>query len=472
MTKSKIFNLTAWYGVSIVLIRAINFLLLPVYSNIFSAEEFGMYALILTLYSFAAAAYQFGLQNSLTKYFIDANSDEEKKKVFSTVFNFACLLSLVLTAGGLYFADSFSSFLLNTADHGDLIILVFVILPIETLGYFALHLSKVLENSKFVVFASAVAAVINFAGNILFVVEMQIGIAGIFFAQLFSALVLFVIAFTKIFRWYKFVFDRGLMRELSAFATPIFAGGLFAVLIDYADRILIDRLLDRASVGLYSLSYRIAFVMNVFVIAFRTAWTPRSLNEFNNGNYEVHFGKVFEKLLALGSVIFVSISVLAPHAFGVRIFGKYLLTPEYAGGAVIIPFILAAYFFSGLSSFYSVYPFASGKSFHFFIVEVVGLSVNIGLNFVFIPVWGIAGAAAATLFSFAAGSFYLFLISRTKVIVKYSIANILLIVFVTSAVYLAGNLIDSLILHIFIIAAISGLFLVKFKSGLLPENLS
>ena len=88
---------TAWYTVGNLFVRSVSFLLLPLYSNLISTEEFGNYALVMSLYAVIAVFYQSGLQSALSKYYLEEDNESKRKEIFSTIINSVGIIGLILT---------------------------------------------------------------------------------------------------------------------------------------------------------------------------------------------------------------------------------------------------------------------------------------------------------------------------------------------------------------------------------------
>jgi O-antigen/teichoic acid export membrane protein len=152
----------------------------------------------------------------------------------------------------------------------------------ETIVFFILHLFKTKEEALRAVIYTSAGALMNIVLNIHFVYNLGQGIEGIIKAQLFSSLVTLVILIPYFNSNYKFnlnqFFNTTYFKPLLLFTLPVFLSGLFASLVDVVDRFIINSMLGEEQTGIYSFAYRIALLMNIFVISFRTAFTPYSIN--------------------------------------------------------------------------------------------------------------------------------------------------------------------------------------------------
>lgn len=429
---------TIWYSAGNLFSRFIGFILLPFYSHLIPKEAFARYALIMSAYAVLAAVYQGGIFSGFTKYFVEASDINARKKIFSSVFLVilisAAAFSLIITL----FAAEIADLVTSSVYDNDLIIIAAWMLFFDTLYMTILHLLKTLELPGKVIIVTTFSAVINVLLNLYFVYIIHIGINGILLAQLISGGFALTILLPVIKEYYSGRFDKETIKSILYFSIPLLIAGILSTLVDVADRFILDALMDKEAVGIYSFSYRIAIVMNIFIISYRTAWTPLSIRLYNNNqNFSTYSGKSLNKLIGILFFIFIVVSLLVDDLFHLKIAGITFFSQEYEPGLVIIPFILAGYAFSGIISFYSVYPYVSGKSIHFLVTDAISFGVNIILNLLLIPVWGITGAAVATAISFLAGAIYLRIISD-DIKIKYEYRDMSLIMFAGILFFGAG----------------------------------
>ncbi len=431
---------TIWYSFGNFVVRSMSFILLPLYSHMISTNDFGIYSLLMSFYAIAAVLFQSGMQNALMKYYLEADDIDQKKKIFSSIVNSICSLGVLFTVTGILFSKEISQFVLGAPQYSKLTALLFISLFIDTLGYFGLHLLKTQIKAKKVVSYSLASAITNLILNIVFVYSLKMGVEGIFLAQIISSLFLIIFLIKDIFTDYKFTIDFDFIKKATIFSLPIIIGGVLSSAVDVCDRFFLNFFTDKNTVGIYSLSYRIAIVMNVFVISFRTAWIPHALNLYKTSNSALIFGKTYLKLLSIVFLILITVTLFAPFLFNIKLFNVFLLDKNYEPGLIILPYILLGYLINGIIAFYSLYPFISNKSYHFLISDGLAFLVNIALNLILIPALGMLGAAIATTAAFFIGALYLYFVSVNNITIIYPVKEILQLIFITAIVFVLGML--------------------------------
>lgn len=459
LQKSGLFKATVWYSAGNLLVRLVNFILLPLYSNLISVEQFGIYSLLMSIYAIAAVFYQLGMTSSFTNFYLKELDENKRKIVFSSIINAILLLGVGLTVIIIALSQFLSQKILGSKDYYLLVDFIFIALFIDTVSAFILQLFKTLEQSKRVVMYMLVSAVLSFVLNILLVYQLKKGIYGIIIAQLVTSAAMFILLLIPIRKIYSPSIDNKIMKAVILFSLPLFISGLFASGVDVGDRFILDFFLGKKQVGEYSFAYRIAMITNIFVISFRTAWTPHALNRYHQGNYKDSFGKIFLKLLSAGILLLLVVSFFAEDLFKIQINNNYLFNPQYKGGLIILPYVILGYIFSSIAAFYSIYPFVSGKSYHFLVSDGLGLIANVVCNVILIPKLGMLGAGISTCVSFMIISFYLFVISKNKIEVDYQKKENLIIVLSGISGVVLGLLVNDFVVQLVLVA----LFLITAK---------
>ncbi|HKB86584.1 MAG TPA: oligosaccharide flippase family protein, partial [Ignavibacteriaceae bacterium] len=191
--KSSLSRATAWYTIGNLFVRSVSFLLLPLYSNLISTEEFGRYSLVMSLYAIIAVFYQSGLQSALSKYYLEEENESRRKEIFSTIINAAGLIGITLSIIIFILSGWIALEATGTAGYSGLIRIIFASLFFETITFITLHLLRTKELARKVVVYSSFSAVVNLIFNIYLVYFLKLGIFGIIWAQLVTSVSLFFI---------------------------------------------------------------------------------------------------------------------------------------------------------------------------------------------------------------------------------------------------------------------------------------
>ena len=126
--------------------------------------------------------------------------------------------------------------------------------------------------------------------NIYFLVYANIGIIGIFYSQLIANVFITIICLPMLLKSFHYAFDFSLIKEMLSYSFPLIFGAISVQLLAIGDRFIIKYLLDYSQVGIYSLGYKIAGVLNVFIVqAFGLAFLPIAYKMLNSADSEIFF---------------------------------------------------------------------------------------------------------------------------------------------------------------------------------------
>jgi O-antigen/teichoic acid export membrane protein len=442
------------YSAANIFLKAANFLLLPIISHFIMPREYGYYSLFLTGYLILLTIIQGGLYSTLTKFYLDAGNEQLRKKTFSFLLTAACLIGLLMSFIIYVSAPGVSLAITGTYDYISTIRLFAALLILEACVDLILQLQKTKEEVGKVILYTFLNASVNLVLSFIFIINCRFGIYGLVLAQVIAHFVTMVLvtAYTgKNFTFWNLQID---IAVIVKFSVPLMLAGIFTTCTDLADRFILDHFYDSQKVGIYSFSYKIANVMYIYVIAFRTAWVPHAIKKFGAEGYSEHFGRVFTKYLFMALSIFLSVSLLIPALFDVRLNNSiYLFNPAYRSGITILPFILLGYLSNGIVSFNSIFPYTKGKSTYFLFNDAIAFVLNISLNFILIPLWGMNGAALATLISYIIPAFYMYSLSRDVIIVRYEKASVVIFACAALLMYAAGVLVGNVYLDVVLLLA-------------------
>jgi O-antigen/teichoic acid export membrane protein len=428
MNKTSLSSSVVWYSIGNIFVRSVGFFLLPLYSNLISTSDFGNYSLLMSVYAIALVVYQLGMFSAMNKYYIEESSEAKRRLIFSSILNSIIIAGTILTILLSLSSALLSDLIFSSTNFATLLVLLFISILFDTINAYNLFLLKTKELAKKAVAYMALGAVINLFLNILLVYYLRLSIQGIIYAQLISVFLLCLALLNLIKENYLFKIDKVIIRKVVRFSLPILFASLFIAGSNVVDRFILNIYAGRSQVGLYSFSYRIAFVMNIFIVSFYAAWNPHSLKLYYQKNYEISFGKTLNKLVASSCLLLLLVSIFIRFMFEIHISGFTLFNPEYITGIIIIPIVMTGYILYGISLFYTVYPTVSNKSYHILIANLIAFALNLGLNLLFIPRFGMLGAACSTMIGFLLSAFYLFYVSRKAIEIKYQTKELLIII--------------------------------------------
>ncbi|AFN73536.1 polysaccharide biosynthesis protein [Melioribacter roseus P3M-2] len=429
---------TVIYGISTIVGRFLNFLLVPFYTNVFEPRDVGIYSNIYAYIAFLNVVFIYGMDAAFMKY-NSAAADKDKKLTYSTAYLFLTITSLILSAL-LYLGKDGMIRLMeipNTYEHlYNYLIFIILFDTLAIVPFANLRLQR--KSLKFTLIKLGNIS-LNILLNLVLVLKLKMDIEAIFIANLAASAFSFIVLLPDIYKNFEFRIDGGYLKLMLKFAIPYLPASMAATLVQVVDRPIVLALTDEKTLGIYQASYKLGIFMMLIVQMFQFAWQPFLLINSKEENAKEIFSKVLTLFLIAASLMWIVLSLFIEDIATIRFWGGVsLIGYKYWSGLAIVPIILLAYIFHGMYVNFQAGLYIEEKTKYFPIVTGSGALVNIVSNFLLIPFWGIMGAALATLFSYITMALALFYFSQKVYRIKYEygkIARLMSLIFSATVAY-------------------------------------
>ena len=439
-----LFRNSVIYGISHMLSRFINFLLLPLYTHVLPPDEYGVVGIIFTYIAILFVLYTYGLSSAFFRFFMDKGEADEKYRVCSTTFFTLLGTSLLFSSILIFFAEPVSD-ILFTGEVRDIgLALTFmirmagIILFFDSLGLLGYLI--ILSNQKPGLFAllKFIFVSVNVGGNIVFVVILKRGIEGIFFANVIASGVSLLTVLPVIIPYLRLRFSSQLLRELLSFGLPYIVVNASVVVMDTIDRPMLERLASIDQAGLYNAGVKLGMFMAIFVSAFRFAWMPFFMSHIQKENARLTFSKVMTYLMTVCLTVFLLLSFYIDQIARFRFMGYSLMGSEFWVSTIVVPPVLLAYVFYAAYLCFIIGIYIKKKTIYLSYITAGGMAGNILLNFLLIPWIGMMGAAWARLGAYVIMAVSIYFVSNRLYAIHYEWMRLVKLGLVTAALYAAG----------------------------------
>ncbi|OWP64972.1 polysaccharide biosynthesis protein [Hymenobacter amundsenii] len=416
----KLASQTAIYGVSSIVGRVVNFMLVPVYTGRFAAAQYGIVTGLFAYVSFLNVVFTFGME---TTYFRFANRPgTDRRELYDRVLTLLLLSSVVLTLLLMLLArplmellglppgkERYAFWIAGILGLDALAALPFARLRLENKArkFAAIRLANIALNVGlnlfFIVFCPDVLAGEYLAGLaplVRAVYDPTLGVGYVFLANL-AASAFTLLLLGRELTDFRFRLNLEPLRPLLKYAYPIMLMGLAGMVNETLDRILLPRWLPKgfypgqsslAAVGIYGACYKLSILMSLVIQAFKYAAEPFFFAQSTDQNSPRTFALVLKWFTLCCAMLFVGVSVNLDLVARV-----FLHRPEYLQGLAVVPVLLLANLFLGVYWNLSVWFKLTDKTYYGTYLGFAGAVLTIALNFLLIPVLGYMGSALATL---------------------------------------------------------------------------
>lgn len=429
----------AIYGLSSIVGRFLNFLLVPFYTNVLLPSEYGIIANLYAYIAFATIIYGYGMDAAFMRFWASMEIGD-KKQNFSTPLISLVVTSLVLSLMLSWYSPAVAGWIGMAGEHTILVRYTAWILFFDTLAH--IPFSYLRMENKAGTFATIRIANIVFTIllNILLILGFHMKAEGVVLANLIASVITFLIHLRSIISHFTLSFSRPLYRELLKFGIPYVPAGLAGIAMQVIDRPILKALTNDATVGIYQASYRLGIFMMLVVGMFDYAWRPFFLKHADEPDAKQLFARVFTYFLLVAAFVFVVLTLFVEDLIRVKIGTIYFIHPDYWAGVVIVPTILLAYVFNGAYANFVVGVYLKKKTLALPYVFGAGALVNVSANYLLIPILGIMGAAYATLLSYAVLAVGMYFASQRLFRIEYEWLKVITVLAVVTLVVSLFNL--------------------------------
>ena len=453
---------TAIYGISSIVGRFLNYLLVPIYAASMSAAS-GGYGVVTEVYAWTAllmVILTYGMETSFFR-FVNKES-EEPKKVYSTVLTMVGSTSLIFAVLGMIFLQPIAS-MMGYAEHPWYIGMMMLVIAMD--AFQCLPFAYLRYQKKPLAFAGLKMffIVLNITLNLIYYVGM--GGSDVFYAFFFnlictSTVMLLLIPQLK----FGGGFDVSLAKRMLKYGYPILILGIAGILNQVADKIIFRHVYPgedaQVQLGIYGAASKIAMIMAMLTQAFRYAYEPFVFAKSKDKDSKVMYANAMKYF-----IIFTLLAFLAV-VFYIDIL-KYILAPDYWSGLKVVPIVMMAEIFMGvyfnLSFWYKLIDETKWGAYFSF----AGCTVLIAINVFFVPIYGYMACAWAGFAGYAVAMLLSYFVGQTKYPIQYDLKAIGKYVFLAGVLYAISECLP--LENVWILLAIRTCFMLVFV-GYIVKN--
>lgn len=453
---------TAIYGMSSIIGRFLNYLLVPLYVGVMSAES-GEYGIVTNVYAIIAlllVILTYGMETGFFRYVNKGN--EDPMRVYSTILIAVGSTSTIFLLFSLLFLTPISNFL-GYGEHPSYLAMMLTVVAFDAfqcipfaylrykrrpMKFAAIKIYFVAVNILLNLFFLLACPVLKVNHPTLFGWFDSANLAKYVFVANLLATSTQMLFFIPELKGFSYRFDWPLFKKIANYSLPILVLGIAGVLNQTVDKIIFPFLFEdsgvaRVELGIYGAASKIAMIMAMFTQAFRYAYEP------------FVFGKSREKdnrkMYASAMKFFIIFTILAYLAvmFYLDLL-KYILQPDYWKGLKVVPIVMGAEIFMGiyfnLSFWYKLIDQTKWGAYF----SLIGCVVIISLNLIFVPYFSYMASAWAGFIGYALVTLLSYFIGQKKFPINYPLKSIFKYIVLGAVIAFLGFAvtIDSLVLRL------------------------
>lgn len=438
---------TAIYGLSSIVGRFLNYLLVPLYTTKMSVES-GNYGVVTNVYAWTAIILVFLTFGFETTFFRFASKENANtSKVFSMSMQVIGVLCALFLAAVFLFLPTISN-TLGYSRNPEFIGMMAVVVALDALQSIPFGLLRL--KNKALKFASLKLLFIgmNIAMNIFaFVLLPKLATEYpstlghlydsnnqafyVFFINLLctSFITLFLLPELKLFR---FTGDRKLLRDMLKYSWPLLLLGIAGILNLNADKIIYTYLVPGqqgiTDLSIYGACVKVAAIMVMLMQAFRYAYEPFVFGNSSGKNSKTLYAGAMKYFIIVAMIAFLVVM------FYMDIF-RYLVGKDYWEGLKVVPIIMAAEIFMGIYFNLSFWYKLNDETYWGAIFSFVGCAILFAVNIIFVPKYGYIACAWGSLSGYLAAMMLSYFIGQKRNPIDYDLKNALKYTVLFAVVY-------------------------------------
>ena len=384
---------TAIYSFGVILGRAVSFLMLPVYTRFLTPADYGLVQLLELTVEVAAIFFTAGTTAGLQRFYFKAPSADDRRRLVSTAFFTVLALASACAITLMTLSPAIWRHALKGAGQPWFIRLAAINFMLSFLLNFPMSFAQTTQRPVIFLWTSVVKLVMQLSLNILFIVVLRLGVAGLLWSTFTTNLVLGSGMTTWLLRQTGFKFDLSILRELRRFGTPYQFTWAGSFILTFGDRFFLQAARGATAVGLYSLAYQFGFLlMQLGSTPFLSAWNPHrhELAKLPRAERDRHYDTGF---LYFNVLLITMATALAVF---IRPVMRTMTTPAFHTAAHIVPIIVLAYTVEAWSESFRFGIDISERTVLVTKATWATVVVVVLLYSTLIPLFGPMGAAAAT----------------------------------------------------------------------------
>ncbi|MBP9196740.1 MAG: oligosaccharide flippase family protein [Saprospiraceae bacterium] len=381
------------YGLTTMMVRLINFILIPVYARVLSQKEYGTMDLVATITYVTGVFLFLELYQAVARFYAEAEENQRQQIVSTGLLYYVLALLPLLLIIGLV-KNQLALWLFSDLAFRHILWMAFAAsMALALFNYLQTIQRYALESTAFSI-ANIICVLSTVLASIWLVVYKAYGLEGVFIGQIVGALAGLVYATKSNFKSLISKPDFGLLKKMLFFSAPLTVAAVVLYLMNYIDRWLIKDILGLDAVGIYAVMFRIAAVPMLAMNIVSNSLLPHIYREFKEPGRVRELGKLY-LLIWVGGCWMVAVMGL----FGNEVI-EIMAGSQYSQHAYLFPIVLISGFLLHFSYLF-VGLYLGNKTYFSALFYALGLALIFCLNSWLLPIWGIAGAAISSIITTA-----------------------------------------------------------------------
>jgi O-antigen/teichoic acid export membrane protein len=388
----RLISRSAVYSVGNILLKAIGFFLLPIYTRLLTPSDYGILAVTSLVATILATVSPLSLHGFVSPLYFSTTDEHARRRGLGTLF----VAVLVIGGAITLLADQLGGFLVPLIFR-DVPYQPYIRLAIWTTyfvswGLIPLTLAQTQEQSRKYILFTLSSSFVQIGLALWFVVYLRQGVYGMLVAYLVAAIIM-VIPYTGLaLRNLTLAFELDVLKSGLIFSLPLLPHALSSWILDISDRLILQWYVPLDQLGLYSMAYTYGTLIVLVATAMNFAWSPFlfRIDASEGGAASRRFGQFGTYFALILCLVALFLGLAAQPVI------TLITSPAYHAAGQIAPWIVAGQLLATLYFYPVNFLFLRRKTLEIPKLTAIAAIINVGLNLWLIPLFGVIAAAWTT----------------------------------------------------------------------------
>lgn len=389
--ESKFFKNSLLYTVGSMMTPMIGLIMLPIFTNYLTPAEYGIMTTVQTLVGMLQLFLLLALNGAVTRFFYDFLDQPEKQKEYlGSIYIFVLIFSTIIATILMFFSNSIGSLLFRNIPINPFYFYLIGLSWVTALSSLPMALFRAQEKAGLFVVINLVKALFVMAITVYLIIGRGLGAESVLISQLLITFIVVLLTFGIQLKFLKFSLNLTFVKQSLLFSLPLLPHVASGWIISSSDRVILEKIVDIADLGIFALAAQVSMVLAVFYTSVNNALVPRytMLRKEGNELKANRLLKIFSYVVLIFGVVSIPIAMYSI---------KLITSSEYYGAIGLIPILLIGQIVKGFYFIPVAKLFYAKKTKAIATSSTLAAIINLIINLIAIPFIGIYGAIASTI---------------------------------------------------------------------------
>ena len=457
------------YAVGNIINRLGAFLLLPVYTNYLTVDEYGIIELFYAVSAVVFGFLSMGIAHATLRFYFEYDELKDKHQVVSTNYISSFVVSVIGVLIVAIWHKELSQLIFSSQAYSDGVLLILGTIVFELSSQICLAYVRAVEKSVFFVYIAIAKLLIQVSVNIYLVIFAHQGVVGVLTGNFIAVLSGWVILSIFTLKHCGFAVNIKKLIPILHYTFPFLLGTFSEIITTNVDKFSLNYLDSIGAVGIYMLAIKFSMVIEQLIgEPFSRSYGSFRFSIMKQNNAPIIQAKIVRYLFYVAIFCALGMSLYISELL------KIMSDKSYWPSAHIVPVVVLASVIKIMN-----YPLQTGilyakKTRFFFYIGLVAAAVSVTANLSLIPTYGVYGAAIAMILTDSTMTLSMHVIAQKYFHVTYEYKKLLMVFMLSVSVFAITYLLPemNILLSILVKTCLLALFIFMlfYKRYLLNEE--